>query len=123
MDFITKQLQSKYKELTKYQAALERVQDSYDLGDYSREEYLQRRSKWDDKISGIENEIMLLEKQLKSQEQISDEERLHAITYFLENIDKIENVEDRNKLYKTLLDSVVWKRIGENEPELEINFL
>ncbi|HJV45839.1 MAG TPA: recombinase family protein [Bacillota bacterium] len=110
MEFITKQLQSKYKELSKYQATFERVQDSYDLGDYSREEYLKRRKKWEDKISETEHEIMILEKQLKSQEQISDEERLHAITFFSENIDKIEDVEDRNKLYKTLLDSVVWKK-------------
>lgn len=123
IDFIRKQLQIKYKELKKYENALEKVQDSYELGDYSREKFLIRRSKWDAKIVETENQITLLDRQLKSQEQITDEERLNIINYFLENIDMIENVEDRNKLYKTILDSVVWKRIGKREPELEINFL
>lgn len=35
----------------------------------------------------------------------------------------IEDLEDRNKLYKTILDSVVWKRVDRKEPEIEINFL
>ncbi|HHY20616.1 MAG TPA: recombinase family protein [Bacilli bacterium] len=123
IEYVTKQLQQKYKEMKKYEGALEKVLDAYELGDYSRDEYITRKRKWADKISNLENEITLLEKELKSQEQINDEERLYAITYFLENIDKIENIQDRNKLYKTLLDSVIWKRIGDEEPYLEINFL
>ncbi|MBE6067406.1 MAG: recombinase family protein [Clostridium lundense] len=120
---IRNQLQTKNKELKKYEDAVERIQDSYDFGDYSREEFLRRKSKWDSKIGETKNQISLLERQLKSQEEITDEERLNTINYFLENIDIIEDVKDRNKLYHTILDSVVWKKVGKSEPELEINFL
>lgn len=123
IEFIRKQLQSKYKEKRKFEEALERVQDSYDLGVYSREEYLKRKDRWNKKIDEVEKAINLLDKQLKSQEQINDEERLDAINYFLENIDKIEDMEDKNKVYKTILDSIEWTRIGDEEPRLEINFL
>lgn len=120
---LTKQLQGKNKELKKYADAIERIQDLYDLGDYSRDEFLMRKTKWENKIKETETQITLLKRQLKSQEEVTDEERLNTINYYLENIDMIEAVEDRNKLYKTILDSVVWKKVGENEPELEINFL
>jgi site-specific DNA recombinase len=32
--------------LTKYQKALEIVNDAYELGDYNREEWLKRKEKW-----------------------------------------------------------------------------
>lgn len=123
VELITNQLKLRHKELKKFQDAMERIQDSYDFGDYSREEFLKRKSKWDKKIVETKSQIALLEKQLKFQEQVTDEERVKVINYFLENIDMIEDLEDRNKLYKTILDSVVWKRVDKKEPEIEINFL
>lgn len=117
------QLKSKRRELKKFQEALEKVQDSYDLGDYSREEFLRRKSKWNSKILETKSQISLLEKQLKFQEQVTDEERLNIINYFLENIDMIEDVKDKNKLYRTILDSVIWKKVDTKEAEIEIIFL
>ena len=121
--YLKKQLSIKEKELKKYEYALERVQDSFDLGDYNREEFLLRKSKWDRKLLDIRNDMNLLKRQLKLQKEATDEERLEVINYFLENIDEIDDVKDRNILYKTILDSVVWKRVGDEEPRLDVNFL
>ncbi|OBR94161.1 MULTISPECIES: hypothetical protein [Clostridium] len=60
---------------------------------------------------------------MKFQEQVTDEERLNIINYFLENIDSIEDVKDKNKLYRTILDSVIWRKVDTKEAEIEINFL
>jgi len=120
---ITKKIQIKYKELRKYEEALIRATDSFDLGDYTREEFLTRKEKWKEKINSVEEQINLFEKELKQQKSINDEQKISILDYYLENIDKISDIKDRNKLYKTILESVIWRRIGSEESELEINFL
>jgi site-specific DNA recombinase len=120
---ITNQLQEKYKELKKYENALEKVQDSYDLGDYTREEFKNRKDKWESKIIEIENIIERLDRELKSQKSVTNEEKLSRLNEFIGNINNIESIEARNRLYQTIFDSIIWKRIGEEEPELVINFL
>lgn len=65
----------------------------------------------------------MIEKEKTKQRQADDEERLKAIDYFLENIDQIQDVKNRNMLYKSILDSVVWRRIGNEEEIIHINFL
>lgn len=81
-------------EKEKYIKALERVQDSYDLGDYSREDFLKCKEHWQNKINAIKEELILLNKEY-----------------------------DINRLYRTIFQSILWKRIGEQESELKINFL
>jgi site-specific DNA recombinase len=48
--------------------ALEKVCDSYELGDYSRNEFLTRKSKWEEKINDTKSEIARHERELKPQE-------------------------------------------------------
>lgn len=62
IELIKNQLKSKQKELKKFQEAIERMEDSYDLGDYSREKFLRCKSKWDSKIVETESQITLLER-------------------------------------------------------------
>jgi len=59
---ITKQIQAKYKELGKYEEALMRATDSFDLGDYTRVEFLARKEKLKEKIDAVEEKISLIEK-------------------------------------------------------------
>lgn len=121
--FLKGQLSTKYKLLEKYEKALIRVEDGYDLGDYSREEFIIRRDKWKNEINIVDNDIKLLEKDIKSQEKVTNEEKLKFIDRFLEDFDKIEDVKKKNTLYKSIFDSIVWKRVGEEEEsELTINF-
>ncbi|MCB2354520.1 zinc ribbon domain-containing protein [Clostridium estertheticum] len=76
VDKITHQIQVKYKELIKYEDALMRVKDSFDLGDYTREEFLTRKEKWKEKIDTVEEQISIFEKELKQQKSISDDEKI-----------------------------------------------
>jgi site-specific DNA recombinase len=116
-------LQLKYNELDKYGKVLERVNDSFDIGDYSRDEWLNRKAKWESKIEQIEDDIATLDKSIKTQDQISNQEKIHIINSFLENIEDYKDVKEKNRLYKTILDSVIWTRINQEEGKLEINFL
>ncbi|MBU3177646.1 recombinase family protein [Clostridium estertheticum] len=61
-------LELKYKEVDKYSKVLEKVNDSYDIGDYSRDEWLNRKSKWESKLGQIEEDITILNKSIKIQD-------------------------------------------------------
>ncbi|WP_309249400.1 zinc ribbon domain-containing protein [Clostridium estertheticum] len=76
VDKITHQIQAKHKELRKYEDALMKVKDSFDLGDYTREEFLTRKEKWKEKIDTVEEQISIFEKELKQQKSISDDEKI-----------------------------------------------
>lgn len=120
---ITNNLQSKYLEIKKYENALLRVQEAFELGDYNREQFKQRKENWETKIDQVEESIHILEKELKAQKTITSEEKLAIINYYLDNIDKIEDVSKRNQFHKTVFDSIIFKRIGDEESDLTINFL
>jgi len=49
---------------------------------------------------------------------------LQKLNFVLEHIDdsNISSTE-KNYLYKTVLDSVVWTRIGDDKPIIDVNFL
>lgn len=115
-------IKAKNKDLRKFSEAFEKVQDSYELGDYSRDEFLTRKSKWEEKINNAKLEISRYERQLKIQEQITNRDKLEILNSYLENIDNISEVSDRNKFYKTFLESIIWTRIDDQEPTLTINF-
>jgi len=109
------------KNLNKYIAALNKVNDTYDLGDYSRNEWLQRKNKWENEIQKVRVEIDDLKIQLSRKQTVSNEQRLFLLNYFIDNIDKIEDENSKNKLYKSILDYVTWTRKGD-DLDIKVNF-
>jgi hypothetical protein len=115
-------LEEKRKDLNKYTFAQERVNDAYDLGEYTKEEWIKRKSKWEQMVNNTKNEIYGLEMQVYRSQSMSNAERLNLINEFIDNIDKIDDPADRNRLYKTIIDSIIWTKKGE-DASIDINFL
>ncbi len=108
--------------LAKLKKALDRLNDSYEMGDYSREEWLERKRKREDEIQRTKNEIYELRKRGENKTIIQHEERVKNLTAFFDTILTCTSSSQRNSLYRTIIDSIIWLRTGD-AIEVKINFL
>jgi hypothetical protein len=62
---------------------------------------------------------------LKSQDSITNEERLYFIRNFWDQMQNSDNMSDLelNKCYKEIIESIIWKRADNGPPTIKINFL
>ncbi len=124
-DSSAKMLQMLIKEketlLLRQKKALEKINDAYEMGDYTREEWLGRKKKRELQIGKTTGEIYELNKRMNYYQQQSGSERLKALSNFFDNITTTTDSASRNDLYRTILDSIVWYRSGENI-RVKINF-
>jgi len=100
--------------LAKYQKALNTVNDAYDLGDYGRDEWIRRKEKWNLAIENVTSEIYELKKQLQATQQKTNEERIGNLSYFFDNITTATGGKERNDLYKTIIERILYQRDGDN---------
>ncbi|MCE5220039.1 MAG: recombinase family protein [Clostridium sp.] len=122
---INSMLEIKYKTLEKYRKAFQKARLSYDLGKYSDEEWEDSKNYWCKEIDILEKNIEELEKSNQAKEYfVTNIERLQKLNFVLEHINdpNISPVE-KNYLYKTVLGSVIWTRIGDEKPIIDVNFL
>lgn len=70
--------------LQKQIRALEIVNDAYEYGDYSRDEWLKRKRKWEEEIFNTKNTLYDLQRQAKSTVQITNADRQAMLTAFYE---------------------------------------
>ena len=115
------QISEKETLLSKQKKALALVNDVYEMGDYSREEWLVRKKKRELEIKKITGEIYELHKRNNSNKQLSNAERLKALSNFFDNITLTTNNASRNDLYRTIVESIIWYRDGDNI-KVKINF-
>lgn len=107
--------------LAKQKKALSLVNDAYEMGDYNREEWIERKQKRELEIRKTADEICELTKRTKDDMQISNTERLNALSDFFDNIATVEDSSAMNDLYRTILESIVWYKEG-NTIRVRINF-
>jgi DNA invertase Pin-like site-specific DNA recombinase len=107
--------------LQKYKKALETVNDAYELGDYNREEWQTRKRKWQKLLGQTENELYDMKKIYHSNQNITDEERKQNLINLFDNIRTMTDNVQRNDLYKTVIDSIVYLR-EVNTIDVKINF-
>jgi len=115
------QISEKETLLSKQRKALALVNDAYEMGDYSREEWLERKRKRELEISKTTDEIYELHKHTNSSKQLSNAERLKALSNFFDSITVTTDNASRNDLYRTILESIIWYRNGDNI-QIKINF-
>lgn len=113
-DRLKNSLNEKNSLLEKYQKALNTANDSYELGDYGRDEWIKRKEKWNSSIEYVTSEIYELKKQLQATQQKTNEERHENLIYFFDNITTAIDGNERNTLYKTIIDSIIFQREGNN---------
>ncbi len=107
--------------LSKQKKALSLINDAYEMGDYSREEWLERKKKREHEINSTTNEIYELRKNINNNQPLSNSERLEALSNFFDNITTTTYNASRNDLYRTILNSIIWYKNGENI-RIKINF-
>jgi len=116
-------IKQKSKQLNKFKTALEKVNEAYELGDYTREQWLDRKSKWENEIEKVDVEIDELENSLNVDQIKSIDDKIFTINKVLDNLNKEDiTAEEKNKFYKSIIEKIVWTRIDDNEAELDIQF-
>lgn len=65
-------------------------------------------------IVEVQNVITELNRELKNSEKTTNESRVNAVTFFFDNIDSVAEGEEKNELYKTIIDCIIYRRNGEN---------
>jgi len=116
-------IKQKNQQLNKFKSALNKVDDEYELGNYTRDKWLERKSKWESEIEKVNIEINELENELNIDEVKTKEEKIFVYSKVLNNLNR-ENItsEEKNKLYKLIIEKITWLRIGDNEGILDITW-
>lgn len=108
--------------LDKIKRALGRLNDAYEMGDYSRDEWLERKKRREAEVYNLNKKIYELQKKDIEKQEITDDERLERLEAFFDFFPTSTSNLERNTLYKTIIESIIWFREGENI-EMKINFL
>jgi len=93
---------------------LEVVNNSYELGDYSRDEWFRRKKKWEDKIFNTKNDLYELQKQAKSTVKVTNSDRKEFLYNFFNTITQTTDFASRNDLYRTIIESIIWSKNGDD---------
>lgn len=116
-------IRMKLKEVQMKERALDRIHEAYEEGIYSLDEFKSRKEKVNKEIAKLREELEILEIQLKHAERMTDEDRLSAIMDFWESFNNEDlDPEELNRLYKSIIDEIVWKREGD-VITVTVNFL
>lgn len=118
-------IQKKYKEIKQKEEAVERVEEGFEAGLYTADRARNRKIKIEHELDTLHEELAILEKQIKSAESITDEERLFLIREFWREMqsNESENHAELNNCYKEIISSILWQREDNRPPTIEINFL
>jgi len=127
IEYINIQLKHHESLLDKYSKAIDKLNDSYELGDYNREDWLKRKKRWEDEIIKSKDEMIRLNKLLKNKETVKKEDIIKRINYVLENLETCLNPSERNRYFKSIIENVVWIRTdksntGIEELPIKVNF-
>ena len=109
---------------SKKQIALSRIQDAYENGVYSLNQFKERKEKAEKQIESIKEEINLLQIQLKQYDSTSLKTKITKLDNFLnviQNNNSNISFKDQNDLYKSIIKNIIW--IKENSQiDIKINF-
>jgi DNA invertase Pin-like site-specific DNA recombinase len=111
---IEKAITEKQDSLVKFRKAIDTINDGYELGDYDRQTWLERKKKWESRINDTNNEIYELKKRLNVEPEVTAQARYANIEFFLANIQRLTSTAERNNLYKSIINYVSWLKDGDD---------
>lgn len=116
-------LDQQFKMIGTKEKALTRIQEAYEGEVYTLKEFKSRKETVSNEIEALREAAKILELQLKHTNRKTNEERFDCINKFKEKMSNNDlTYEQRNKLYKTIISSIEWKREG-NDIDVKVNFL
>lgn len=122
LEEITETIRGNQKLLRDKEGAMERMYVAYEARVYTLEVFNLRSKKLKEEMDTISEDIRLLQIEQKFLQEQGNKERVNIYKEFKEII-RNPNLtwEDQNELYKTIIDTVTYKRLGE-EIHLEISY-
>jgi len=116
-EVIAKALHENKALLLKYQQNLDSICDAYEMGNCNREEWKNQKESLEESIKQVEIEIY----KLKGMQNQTHEERSNDLLNFFNNIMTLLDNNQRNGLYKSIADSIIYSRDG-NTIDVKIIF-
>lgn len=116
-------LEEKETHFTKLKNALKTIKEMREMGDYTLEEYEERRNKRQREILIVEQDIEQLKASLKISEQNHDEERQVNIKKLRDLWTANTNDQEKNAILKSIVDRIEYTRDKEDNIEIRVTFL
>ncbi len=103
--------------------AINKIDDAYESGIYSKEKYRTRIRKAENDLYQAKEQKRLLEVEVSTLAENDTSKRVETLFDFLEAIQNEEaTYEEQNKLYKTIIQSIVYTRTESDTINLEVRF-
>jgi len=103
--------------------SIEKVNEGYDTGFYTRDEAISRKKQWEEKFTALEEHREELEKKLKLAESAQIEEKIEILDKILEIENKEVTDAEINQFFKSIIKSIILTHEGEEPPCIQVNFL
>lgn len=122
-ELILKEIAKLEKELNQNELAIGRIEEAFEMGMYDAQKAKERMKQRQENILELEEKIRTSKKSLSNISRMNNNERLLRVDTFLEQIGKTENSKEMNEIYKSIIDSISWKRTEWDEVVVTVNFL
>ncbi len=121
LDKLKEQRAEKEILVKKLNIAIEKINDAFELGDYSREEWLKRHEMRTNELTVAQNDLHELENKINNFSSVIHEEKRKNIEFFLNKINQLSTPEARNVLFSSIINFITWFRKG-NDIEMDIQY-
>jgi len=122
-EYILNQVKSLERELDVNEAAIEKIENAYEEGEYDINKFRKKVKARQENILELEENLKVKKLELSSFSNVDNEERIQRIDVFFEQIKKCKNNKEMNESYKSIISSIVWKRTIWDEVRVTVNFL
>lgn len=102
-----KTINKTHKDIDKLKLRLDSVMEAYELKDYTREQFLIRKKEIEDKIKELEDKVKVLENNKQEDQIIRYKKAIPKLSLCINNYHSL-NIENKNKLLKTIIDKVMY---------------
>lgn len=120
--WIKDMIQHKEETLRKRKNALSRIKEMYEIGDYTREEYEERKEARNREIKTLEDDIAALKAKIKHEERKTNEERIAKIKELKEIWNSDVDEKTKNNIAKQVISKVSYIREGD-DVSIKVSFL
>ncbi|PAV30375.1 hypothetical protein CIL05_07850 [Virgibacillus profundi] len=122
-NMLNKKLDDLIQDCDKQDLAIERIEEAFENGLYDIQKTRKKTEERQQEKWKLEKEIRNIRKQLTSVDSFDSKERITAIDKFISDIENEDSGEIKNKIYKDILNNIVWTRDNEKRVSVKVNFL
>ncbi len=111
------------KEISNLESEIEKVEEGFLSGLFDVDQAKKVKDKKNKEIDLKENELLEVNRALDNLSNSTNISRLDRIQNLYKEIEKAENPETLNMLYKSIIDKIVISRTTNDEIDIQVNFL